>query len=175
MHELEADGVGRGNQVNILRTLKAILRDAYDKGAMADDPVKGVYEPEYVRERAVIPDLAHLKQALAVAGDDLALEIVMMAGCGLRNGEARAVNVNNVVADGVYRVHQQIHSNTHRPAKLKHRELGEFREVPLPRSVREAIERYEEKHGTTKEGYLPRGPSGYYTEPMERRRVRALA
>ncbi|MFJ8027857.1 hypothetical protein [Streptomyces sp. NPDC096311] len=92
--------------------------------------------------------MAYLKQALAVAGDDLALEIVMMAGCGLRNGEARAVNVNNVVADDVYRVHEQIHSNTHRPAKLKHRKVGEFREVPLPRSVLETIERYEEKHGT---------------------------
>ncbi|MFI0037248.1 MULTISPECIES: tyrosine-type recombinase/integrase [Streptomyces] len=174
LDELEADGVGRGNQVNILRTLKAILRDAYDKGAMADDPVKGVQEPEYVRQRVVIPDLAYLKQALAVAKGDLALEIVMMAGCGLRNGEARAVNVNNVVADDVYRVHEQIHSNTHRLAKLKHRKAGEFREVPLPRSVREAIERYEEKHGTTKEGYLLRGPSRYYTEPMERRRVRTL-
>ncbi|WP_443032569.1 tyrosine-type recombinase/integrase [Streptomyces sp. DH41] len=171
---LEADGVGRGNQVNIFRILKTILRDAFDKGAMADDPVKGVQEPEYVREKVVIPSLEYVKQALAVAGDDLAMEIVMMAGCGLRNGEARAVNVNNVVADDVYRVHEQIHSNTHRPAKLKHRKVGEFREVPLPRSVREAIERYEEKHGTTREGYLLRGPSGYYTEPMERRRVRAL-
>ncbi|CAL9374512.1 tyrosine-type recombinase/integrase [Streptomyces sp. enrichment culture] len=171
---LEADGVGRGNQVNIFRILKTILRDAFDKGAMADDPVKGVQEPEYVREKVVIPPLEYVKQALAAAGDDLAMEIAMMAGCGLRNGEARAVNVNNVVADDVYRVHEQIHSNTHRPAKLKHRKVGEFREVPLPRSVREAIERYEEKHGTTREGYLLRGPSGYYTEPMERRRVHAL-
>ncbi|MCM1940347.1 tyrosine-type recombinase/integrase [Streptomyces sp. G3] len=171
---LEADGVGRGNQVNIFRILKTILGDAFDKGAMAEDPVKGVQEPEYVRERVVIPSLEYVKQSLAVAGDDLAMEIVMMAGCGLRNGEARAVNVNNVVADDVYRVHEQIHSNTHRPAKLKHRKVGEFREVSLPRSVREAIERYEEKHGTTREGYLLRGPSGYYTEPMERRRVRAL-
>ncbi|AJE87349.1 integrase [Streptomyces albus] len=171
---LEADGVGRGNQVNIFRILKTILRDAFDKGAMADDPVKGVQEPEYVRERVAIPSLTYVKQALAVAGDDLAMEIVMMAGCGLRNGEARAVNVNNVVADDVYRVHEQIHSNTHRPSKLKHRKVGEFREVPLPRSVREAIERHEEKHGTTREGYLLRGPSGYYTEPMERRRVHAL-
>ncbi|MFD8900184.1 tyrosine-type recombinase/integrase [Streptomyces ardesiacus] len=171
---LEADGVGRGNQVNIFRILKTILRDAFDKGAMADDPVKGVQEPEYVRERVVIPSLEYVKQALAVAGDDLAMEIVMMAGCGLRNGEARAVNVNNVVADDVYRVHEQIHSNTHRPAKLKHRKVGEFREVPLPRSVREAVERFEEEHGTTREGYLLRGPSGYFTEPMERRRVHAL-
>ncbi|WP_345609799.1 tyrosine-type recombinase/integrase [Streptomyces sanyensis] len=174
LDELEADGVGRGNQVNILRTLKAILRDAYDKGAMADDPIKGVQEPEYVRQRVVVPDLAYPEQALAAAGDDLALEIVMTAGCGLRNGGARAVNMNNVVADDVHRVHEQVHSTTHRPAKLKHRKVGDFREVPLPRSVREAIERYEEKHGTTKEGYLLRGPSGYSTEPMERRRVRTL-
>ncbi|GLW46339.1 integrase [Streptomyces sp. NBRC 14336] len=174
LEELETDGVGRGNQVNIFRTLKTILRDAYIKGAMADDPVKGVQEPEYVREKVVIPSLAYVKKALTVADDDLALEIVMMVGCGLRNGEARAVNVNNVVADDVYRVHEQIHSNTHKPAKLKHRKAGEFREVPLPRSVREAMERYEEKHGATKEGYLLRGPSGYYTEPMERRRVQKL-
>ncbi|MFF6636190.1 integrase [Streptomyces glaucescens] len=174
LEELETDGVGRGNQVNIFRTLKAILRDAYIKGAMADDPVKGVQEPEYVREKVVIPSLAYVKKALTVADDDLALEIVMMVGCGLRNGEARAVNVNNVVADDVYRVHEQIHSNTHKPAKLKHRKAGEFREVPLPRSVREAMERYEEKNGATKDGYLLRGPSGYYTEPMERRRVQKL-
>jgi len=174
LEELEIDEVGRGNQVNIFRTLKAILRDAYVKGAMADDPVKGVQEPEYVREKVVIPSLAYVKKALTVADDDLALEIVMMVGCGLRNGEARAVNVNNVVAGDVYRVHEQIHSNTHRPAKLKHRKAGEFREVPLPRSVREAMERYEEKHGATKDGYLLRGPSGYYTEPMERRRVQKL-
>ncbi|MER5520028.1 tyrosine-type recombinase/integrase, partial [Streptomyces sp. NPDC002763] len=78
------------------------------------------------------------------------------------------------VADDVYRVHEQIHSNTHKPAKLKHRKAGEFREVPLPRSVREAMERFEEKHGVTQDGYLLRGPSGYYTEPMERRRVQKL-
>ncbi|MGP3756794.1 tyrosine-type recombinase/integrase [Streptomyces sp. IBSNAI001] len=174
LDNLEAGGVGRGNQVNIFRALKSILRDAYDKGAMAEDPVKGVQEPEYVRERVAIPSLAYVAKALRAADEDLALEIAMMAGCGLRNGEARAVNVNNVVADDVYRVHEQIHSNTHKPAKLKHRKVGEFREVPLPRSVREAMERYEEKHGTTDDGYLLRGPSGYYTEGMERRRVRRL-
>ncbi|MGW3916129.1 hypothetical protein ACWEBX_32135 [Streptomyces sp. NPDC005070] len=88
--------------------------------------MKGVQEPEYVREEVVIPTLAHVKQALTVASEDLALEIVMMAGCGLRNGEARAVNINSLVADDVYRVHEQIHSNTHPPAKLKHRKAGGF-------------------------------------------------
>ncbi|GAA4543177.1 hypothetical protein [Streptomyces collinus] len=78
------------------------------------------------------------------------------------------------MADDVYRVHEQIHSNTHKPRKLKHHKAGEFREVPLPRSVREEMERYEEKHGTTKEGCLLCSPSGYYTEPMERHRVQRL-
>lgn len=158
LDEMENDGVGRGNQVNIFRVLKTILRDAYAKGAVAYDPVKGVQEPEYVREQVAIPSLAYVTKALVVADEHLALEIVMMAGCGLRNGEARAVNFNNVVAQDVYRVREQIHSNTLRPAKLKHRKVGEFREVPLPRSVREAIERYEAKHGTTQDGYLLRGP-----------------
>lgn len=56
----------------------------------------------------------------------------MMAGCGLRYGEARAVNVNNVAAQGVYRVREHIHSNKLKPAKLKYRRTGEFREAPLP-------------------------------------------
>ncbi|WEO94008.1 hypothetical protein A6P39_008265 [Streptomyces sp. FXJ1.172] len=66
--------------MNIFRTLKAILRDAYGKGAMADDPVKGVQEPENVREKVVIPSLAYVKKALIVADEDLALEIVMIMG-----------------------------------------------------------------------------------------------
>ncbi|MGW5971138.1 tyrosine-type recombinase/integrase [Streptomyces sp. NPDC055186] len=141
---------------------------------MVDDLVKSVQEPEYVRERVVIPTLAYLKQALTLAGEDLALEIVMMAGCGLRNGEARAVDINNLVADDVYRVYEQIHSNSHRLAKLKHCKVGEFREMPLPRSVRDSVKRYAEKGDSTREGYLLRGPSGYYIEPMKRRRVRGL-
>ncbi|MGW3391383.1 tyrosine-type recombinase/integrase [Streptomyces cinereoruber] len=137
LDEMENDGVGRGNQVNIFRVLKTILRDAYTKWAMVDDPVKGVQEPEYVRGTVVIPSLANVTKALTVADEDLALEIVMMAGCDLRKGEARAVNVNNVVAEDVYRVREQIHSNTLRSAKLKHRKAGSSGRYPcLDRSER---------------------------------------
>ncbi|MEU8699976.1 hypothetical protein AB0C61_20370 [Streptomyces sp. NPDC048680] len=41
LDEMDSDGVDRGNQVNIFRVLKTILRDAYGRRAMADDPVKG--------------------------------------------------------------------------------------------------------------------------------------
>jgi hypothetical protein len=52
-------------------------------------------------------------------------------------------------------VHEQIHFNTHKRAKLKHRKAGEFREGPLPRSVREAIERYEECSSMAGQGPSP--------------------
>ncbi|MFC8285906.1 hypothetical protein [Streptomyces cyaneofuscatus] len=42
------------------------------------------------------------------------------------------MNVNNVAAQGVYRVREHIHSNKLKPAKLKYRRTGEFREAPLP-------------------------------------------
>ncbi|MFE2235870.1 hypothetical protein ACE1OA_04695 [Streptomyces sp. JL2001] len=63
LDEMESDGVGRGNQVNIFRVLKTILRDAYTKGAMVDDPVKGVQEPEYVRATVAIPSLSYVTKA----------------------------------------------------------------------------------------------------------------
>ncbi|MFF6783676.1 tyrosine-type recombinase/integrase [Streptomyces sp. NPDC012510] len=174
LDHLEAEGVGRGNQANIYRALKSLLRDAYEKGAMADNPVQGVQDPEYVPKVVVIPTTDYIAKVLVKADALLAMEITMMVGCGLRNGEARAVNINNVVANDVYRVTEQIHSALRKPAKLKHRKPGEFREVPLPRTVREAMERFVEKHGVTDEGYLLSGPGGYYTEPMERYRVEKL-
>ncbi|MEU3481809.1 hypothetical protein AB0E66_27015 [Streptomyces sp. NPDC033753] len=88
--------------------------------------------------------------------------------------EESGCGTHNVVAQDMNRVREQIHSNTLKPAKLKHRKAGEFREVSLPRSAREAIERYEAKHGTTKDGFLLRGPGGYFTEGMERRRAKRL-
>ncbi|MFB7826903.1 tyrosine-type recombinase/integrase [Streptomyces hydrogenans] len=84
------------------------------------------------------------------------------------------MNANNIVGQDVYRVRERIHSNTLKLAKLKHRKAGEFQEVPLPRSVGEAIERYVDKYGTTPDGHLLRGPGGYFTEDMERRRVKKL-
>ncbi|MEU4486822.1 tyrosine-type recombinase/integrase [Streptomyces purpurascens] len=174
LDDLEANGVGRGNQVGIFRVLKSILLDAHEKGAIPSNPVKGVQGPEYVRDRVSIPTLGYIERALSIAHEDLALEITMMVGCGLRNGEARAVNLNNIVADDVYHVHEQIHARLNRPAKLKHRKVGEFREVPLPRTVREAMEKLADRRAATSEGYLLRGPSGYYTQGMEHYRVQKL-
>lgn len=81
-----------------------------------------------------------------------------MSGCGLRNGEAAAINLNNLVADDVYRVKEQVVMSTGKYGPLKHRKAWQYRDVPLPSSVRVTIEKYAEKHGSI-DGYLLRRPT----------------
>ncbi|WP_406465903.1 hypothetical protein OHB07_34420 [Streptomyces sp. NBC_00111] len=83
--------------------------------------------------------------------------IDLMHGCGLRNGEAYAANLERLVADDVYRVTEQIDGRTRQPARLKHRKPGEFRECPLPPTVRESVLGYAQAVEVGADGYLIRG------------------
>ncbi|QPP10298.1 tyrosine-type recombinase/integrase [Streptomyces bathyalis] len=171
---MERNGVKLGTQRNVYGTLHAILLDAFRKGGIPEDPTLGVQPPKYVPDRAVVPDQDYIRLAMRKADFQLAILVTMMYGCGLRNGEARAVNINNIVADDVYRVTEQIHHDTYTPAPLKHRKEGEFREVPLPWSVKLAIERFVDEYGMSDDGYLLRGPRGYFTFRMESNRAGML-
>lgn len=75
----------------------------------------------------------------------------------MRNSEAFAVNVNNIVADDVYRITEPVNRTTRQYGRLKHRRPSEYRDVPLPARVRQTIEWYADKHGTV-DGYLLRHP-----------------
>ncbi|AWT46800.1 site-specific integrase [Streptomyces actuosus] len=155
---MERNDVGLATQANAFDKLKAILLDAHRLGLFDEDPLRGVKAPRYDPERVVIPSPEQL-QRIRVAGDDRFLLVAdLMSGCGLRNGEAAAVNLNNIVADDVYRVTEQVNQTTQQYAPLKHRKANEYRDVPLPARVRESIEWYASKHGTVN-GYLLRHPS----------------
>lgn len=171
---MERRNIQPGTQRNVYGLLRTVLLDAVRKGAIATDPTLGIKTRDYHPPRSIIPTVEYATAAARTAHFQLGLMITMMRGCGLRNGEARAINVNNVISDDVYRVTCQIHHNTYRPAPLKHRRPGEFRDVPLPRSVKEAIERFEQQHGTTDEGYLLRGPNGFFTYRIESTRAAKL-
>ncbi|MBT2879505.1 tyrosine-type recombinase/integrase [Streptomyces albidoflavus] len=141
-------GTPSPTQFKVYVLLKTLLLDAHRKGAINEHPLQDVDAPRYEASRAVVPTPEQIAGIKAAANHDrFSMFVDMMAGCGLRNGEALALNVNNIVADDVYRVLE----------KLKHRKPGEFREVPLPRSIREAIERFVEKNGTTEDGYVLQG------------------
>ncbi|MGW2340385.1 tyrosine-type recombinase/integrase [Streptomyces sp. NPDC001661] len=155
---MERAQVGLATQANAVDKLRAVLLDAYRLGLYADNPMLGVKSPQYDPSRAVIPSLEQLRR-LRTAGDDAFMLLVdMMSGCGLRNGEAAAVNINNVVADDVYRVSEQVIMSTLQYGPLKHRKAGDYRDVPLPAGVRATIEWYAEKYGTV-DGYLLRQPT----------------
>ncbi|WP_425839868.1 tyrosine-type recombinase/integrase [Streptomyces fractus] len=145
-------------QFKVYVLLKTLLLDAHRKGAINEHPLQDVDAPQYEAERAIVPTNEQIAGIKAAANHDrFSMFVDMMVGCGLRNGEALALNVNNIVADDVYRVTEQVHYRTRKLEKLKHRKPGEFREVPLPRSTREAIERFVDKHGTTHDGYVLQG------------------
>ncbi|MFB7618113.1 tyrosine-type recombinase/integrase [Kitasatospora sp. NPDC056181] len=155
--DMERNGVGLGAQTNAFIRLKAILLDAHRLGLYEDSPLEGVQPPQYDAERAVIPSVGQLVGIRSAGDDAFRLVAELMSGCGLRNGEAYAVNVNNIVADDVYRVGEQVNQATKCYARLKHRKAGEYRDVPLPARTKHAIEWYADTYGTV-DGYLLRNP-----------------
>ena len=78
----------------------------------------------------------------------------MKNGCGLRIGEALAVSLRCRINRGKpLRVRDQVDPGAQlRP--LKFCKAGEFRDIPLPEYVTEAIDKHVAEHGTTSDGYL---------------------
>jgi integrase len=154
---MERNGVGLAAQSNAYDKLKSILLDAHRLGLFEGNPLLGVRPPQYDPKRAVIPSPAQLR-SLRISGDDTFLLVAdLMSGCGMRNGEAAAVNINNIVADDVYRITEQVNQSTKSYDRLKHRKAGKYRDVPLPARTKHTIEWYADKHGTA-DGYLLRHP-----------------
>lgn len=153
---MEERSVGLAAQQNAFDTLKKILLDARRRGGITEDPFEGVIPPEYTPRKIDIPSLDEIHELKSASSDGLRLVIDLMSGCGLRNGEAFAANLERMVADDVYRITEQIEGKMRRRAPLKHRKFGEFRETPMPWAVRESLLRYEKEHGTDANGYLLR-------------------
>lgn len=156
---MERQGAGPATQSNASDQLKSIILDAHRLGLYDENPLEGVKPPQYDPKRAVIASPEKL-QEIRTAGDDEFLLITdLMSGCGMRNGEAVAVNINNIVADDVYRITEQVNQTTRKYGRLKHRKVGEYRDTPLPARTKETILWYAEKHGASSDGYLMHHPS----------------
>ncbi|MGW5778818.1 hypothetical protein [Streptomyces sp. NPDC003863] len=153
---MEERKVGLATQQNAFDALKKILLDAHRRGGIADDPFQGVVPPEYIPNRITLPTLEEIHALKAVASEALVVIIDLMSGWGHRNGEAYAANLEGMVADDVYRITEQIEGRIRRRAPLKHRKPGEFREVPMPATVRETLLGYAKSVGPDRDGFLLR-------------------
>ncbi|MFH8468344.1 hypothetical protein [Streptomyces sp. NPDC017991] len=109
---MERSGAGLATQSNAFDKVKSILLDAHRLGLYDGSPLGGVKPPQYNPAKAVIPSVAQLAQIREarrrhLPADRRSDERLRAAGCGLRNGNAAAVNLRGMVAHDVYRIFEQ--------------------------------------------------------------------
>ncbi|MFB6601261.1 tyrosine-type recombinase/integrase [Streptomyces noursei] len=150
---MEGDGVTTSAQVHAFDTLKKSLMPLVRKGGLPRDLFEEVVPPEHIAKKIEIPTLCEIQEIRENSNDWLKVVMDLMYGCGNRNGEAFAASLQKVVAEDVYRVSDQV-SRYREVTRLKHRKVGEFREVPLPRQVKETLQYFDDRYGHNEDGYM---------------------
>ncbi len=138
--------------------ISAVLAEAVRDKKLAESPCIGIQLPgAVVSADFIIPTYAQVEAVTAGLPPDWAATVWLMHGCGLRVGEALAVSLHcRINHRKTLRVREQVNPAAQlRP--LKFRRAGEFRDIPLPEYVNEAIDKHVAEHGTTSDGYLFQG------------------
>lgn len=138
--------------------ISAVLAEAVRDRKLAESPCTSIQLPGVLAAADFIfPAHAQVEATAAGLPPDWAATVWLMHGCGLRIGEALAVSLRCRIDKGkTLRVCEQVNPAAQlRP--LKFRRAGEFRDIPLPQYVSEAIDKHVADHGTTSDGYLFQG------------------
>ena len=138
--------------------ISAVLAEAVRDKKLAGSPCTGIPLPGVVTAADfIIPAYTQIEAVAAGLPPDWAATVWLMHGCGLRIGESLAVNLRcRINKNRTLRVKEQVNPGAQlRP--LKFRIPGEFRDIPLPQYVSEAIDKHIAEHGTTSDGYLFQG------------------
>jgi integrase len=153
---------GKGLSASRIRAahlvISAVFSEAVRDKKLAESPCVAIELPGVVVDKDfVLPTHAQTEALAAGLPGDWASTIWLMHGCGLRIGEALAVNVRCRIADGtILRVCEQVDQQA-RLRPLKFRKKGDYRDIPLPQYVSDAIGKHIAGHGTTGDGYLYQG------------------
>jgi integrase len=138
--------------------ISAVFNEAVRNKMLAESPCTDIPLPAVVYAADfTFPDDDELEAMAAGLPADWAATVWLMQGCGLRIGEALAVRTRCRINRGsTLRVREQVNPAAQlRP--LKSRAEGQFRDIPLPLYVSEAIDKHVTDHGTTEDGYLFQG------------------
>jgi integrase len=134
--------------------ISAVLAEAARDKKLAESPCTGIPLPGVVTAADfILPAHAQIEAVTCGLPPDWAATVWLMHGCGLRIGEALAVNLRCRINGGkTLRAREQVNPAAQlRP--LKFRREGEFRDIPLPQYVSGAIDKHVAEHGTTSDGY----------------------
>ena len=120
--------------------ISAVLAEAVRDKKLTESPCSGIQLPGVVTAADfILPADVQIEAVATGLPPDWAATVWLMHGCGLRIGEALAVNLRCRINGGkTLRAREQVNPAAQlRP--LKFRREGEFRDIPLPRYVSEAI------------------------------------
>jgi integrase len=155
---MRADGIGASRVHTAHLVINAIFNEAVRDGKLAESPCVDIELPDVTSAKDfVAPTHAQVEALAAGLPGDWEATVWIMQGCGLRIGEALALNTRCRVGDGkTLRITEQVNPTAQlRP--LKFRKVGEYRDIPLPRYVADAIDKHLADHGACQDGYLFRG------------------
>jgi integrase len=138
--------------------ISAVLAEAVRDKKLAESPCTGIQLPGVVTAADfILPAHTQIEAVSAGLPPDWAATVWLMHGCGLRIGEALAVNLRCRINRGrTLRVKEQVNPAA-QLKPLKFRWEGEFRDIPMPHYVSEAIDKHVTRHGVTPDGYLFQG------------------
>jgi integrase len=138
--------------------INAVFNEAVRNKKLPASPCTDIPLPGVVHAADfVFPEDGQLDALAAGLPADWAATVWLMYGCGLRIGEALAVRNNCRINRGTtLRAREQVNLVAELKP-LKFRAAGQFRDIPLPLYVSEAIDKHIADHGTTADGYLFQG------------------
>jgi hypothetical protein len=129
--------------------ISAVLAEAVRDEKLAESPCTAIQLPGVVVSADFIPPAPAQVGAVASGlAPDWAATVWLMCGRGLRIGEALAVSLRCRINHGsTLRVREQVNPFA-QLMLLKFRRAGEFRDIPLPQYVSDAIDKHVAEHGT---------------------------
>ncbi|MFD9864962.1 tyrosine-type recombinase/integrase [Streptomyces alboflavus] len=147
---------------------KRITVSPFDTAVLPKMPPKAVDETE-------LPTFGDVSRIARGMKPENAVGIWLMAGCGLRIGEAMAVRASDfrtVAGTRVLRIRRQVQKVRNDAGKLtaalvplKHREEGDWRDVPVPTPVWNHVQWHVKRFGTASDGRLIRTKAGALVHP----------
>ena len=155
--DMQEKGLSDSYQNSALQLMRGFWHQMVEDRVVAENPVPRGVVGNRVSQQLELPDPSVFISIADALPPEWRLTVPLMVGCGLRMGEALAIHESCVVDGGLLlRIDEQVSSaDTTDTVPLKHRRIGEYREVPIPAKVLEAITQHTERYGS--EGYLLRG------------------
>jgi integrase len=156
--KMRRKGLGASRIASAHLVINAVFNEAVRNKKLAESPCTDIAVPDVVHAADfTLPTDAELEALAAGLPADWAATVWLMYGCGLRIGEALAARTRSRINRGTtLRVREQVNPVAE-VKPLKFRVEGQFRDIPLPLYVSEAIDKHIASHGTTDDGYLFRG------------------